>query len=101
MGQGKNASYWYFLPIVFYKLQHFYILQITIFVQHVDCQLKMLLTLSLYQQQIFRLVQIESICRREIKLGRKIEISFGKGRKTMWEKEKMLATSIFSFSHCF
>ena len=31
----------------------------------------------------------------------KIEISFVKGRKTLWEKEKMLCTSIFFFCNVF
>ena len=35
----------------------------------------------------------------KINVNEKIEICFGKDRKTLWEKEKMLVTSIFSFSH--
>ena len=31
----------------------------------------------------------------------KMEESSSKGQKTLWEKEKLLFTSNFSFSHCF
>ena len=56
--------------------------------------------LSLFtKQQNCGLVEIESICRRQIECDSKTEISFGKGRKHRGEKEKMLVTSIFSFSH--
>ena len=47
----------------------------------------------------FRLVQIESICRwQQKKCDKTIQICLGKGRKQL-EKEEMLVTSIFSFSH--
>ena len=39
--------------------------------------------------------EIERVCKQH----NKAEICYGKGRKTLWEKEKMLVTSIFSFSH--
>ena len=48
---------------------------------------------------IFRLVQIESICRGQNKCNLKKRNSFLDGKKTVLEKEKMLVTSIFSFSH--
>ena len=41
----------------------------------------------------------ESICWRKNKCDSKTEICFGKGRKNCGEKEKMLVTSIFSFTH--
>ena len=44
--------------------------------------------LTVYQQQSFRLVQIESICRQQNKCDRNIEISFGKGRKYCEERRK-------------
>ena len=45
-----------------------------------------------------RLVQIENICRRQIKCTSKLEICFMKGRKYCGKGE-MLAASIFSFSY--
>ena len=42
--------------------------------------------------------QIESNSRPQNKSQLKIEICVGKG-KTLWEKEKMPVTSIFSFTH--
>ena len=41
-----------------------------------------------YQTTIFKLVQIESICRRQYKCDRKIEISFEKGRKHCGKSRK-------------
>ena len=43
--------------------------------------------------------RLETICRRQNKCGSKIEIGFEKGRKHCGKKEKMLVTSIFSFSY--
>ena len=40
------------------------------------------------QQEIFRLIQIDSICRRIHKYGWKIKISFGKGRKHCGKRRK-------------
>ena len=51
------------------------------------------------KQQMFRLVELESICRRQNKCDFKIDIYLlWEGKKILWEKEKMLVTSIFSFS---
>ena len=47
------------------------------------------------KQQNIRLVQIESSCRQQKKWVDIIKIWLGKGRKTLWEKERMLV-SIFS-----
>ena len=44
--------------------------------------------LNLYQRQNFGLVQIESICRPQIKCDSKTEICFGKGRKHCGKKRK-------------
>ena len=47
----------------------------------------------------FSLVQIESICKRcFVMLPKKFTLT-GIEKKTLWKKEKMLVTSIFSFSH--
>ena len=53
---------------------------------------------NLSQTTNFRLVQTERVCRRQLRLdenGKK----FSKRVKTLWEKEKLLSTSNFSFSH--
>ena len=50
-------------------------------------------------RQTCRLVGIESICRQQTKCNPKVETYFEKGKKTLCENEKMLVTSIFSFSH--
>ena len=47
------------------------------------------------RQQNFRLVQIETNCRRHFKM----HVKWKKGLKTLLEKEKLLVTSNFSFSH--
>ena len=49
--------------------------------------------------QILRPVQIIGICRRKNKYNSNTEILLEKGRKKLREKEKLLVTSIFSFSH--
>ena len=54
-------------------------------------------TLLFAKRQHFRLVQIESVCRQQIKSDSKLEICFGKERKHCGKREKMLVTSIFSF----
>ena len=52
------------------------------------------------KRQIFRHIQIESICRQQNRYDTKTEICFEtERRKHCGEKEKMLVTSIFSFSH--
>ena len=51
------------------------------------------------KQQIFKLVQIESSCRLQIKCGGKIEICFGKGRKHCEKRRKCWLPAFFSFSH--
>ena len=56
-----------------------------------------LLTLS--QTTKFRLFQNERVCKRQfLSLMKTAEIS-PKGYKTLWEKEKLLVTRNFSFSH--
>ena len=52
------------------------------------CQNFIPLDLTPTTWQIFRLVQIESICSQQNKYEWKIEICFAKGRNTMGEKEK-------------
>ena len=56
---------------------------------------------TLYQTTKYRIPQIQSICRRQNKSDRKIEILLWEGLNTLWEKEKMLVTSIFSYFHIF
>ena len=46
------------------------------------------LSLTLTKRQILRLVQIESICRRQNKCKLTIEIYFGNGRKHCGERRK-------------
>ena len=48
---------------------------------------------------IFRLAQFERLCRRQNKCDLDIKILYREEKKTLWEKEKMLFTSIFFFSH--
>ena len=55
--------------------------------------------LTLSQTTNFRLFQIERVCRRQIQISQKMAESSPKGLKTLWEKEKLLVTSNFSFSH--
>ena len=51
------------------------------------------------RQQNFSLIQIQSIFRRHIKILLKtFNLSLIIGKKTSWEKEEMLVTSIFSVS---
>ena len=54
---------------------------------------------SVPNDENFGLVQIESICKRQDKYDTKTKICFGKSRKTLSEKEKMLVTRIFSISN--
>ena len=54
---------------------------------------------SLPNDKFFNLVQIESNCRRQKKKYLKRLFLSLIGLKTLWENEKMLVTSIFSFSH--
>ena len=50
------------------------------------------------KHQNFRLVQIESFCRRQNRCDSKVKVCFEPGyEKTFLEKETMLVTSIFSF----
>ena len=57
-----------------------------------------------YSQIIFhslpndKMDQIEGTCRRQIKIKLRQQFLFMIGSKTFWEKEKMLGSSIFSFS---
>ena len=53
--------------------------------------------LTLSQRTNFRHFQTERVCRRQFKIWWKWVLQ--KGRKTLWEKEKLLVTSNFSFSH--
>ena len=55
--------------------------------------------LTLYQTINVRLFQTERICRRQFQIWWKWQKVIQKGRKTLWEKEKLLVTSNFSFSH--
>ena len=51
------------------------------------------------RQHKFRLFKIESLGRWQIKCSSDDFLSVFIGWKTLWEKEKMLVTTIFSFSH--
>ena len=55
--------------------------------------------LTLSQTTSFRLFQTERGCRHTISALMKMEESSPNGWKTLWEKEKLLVTSNFSFSH--
>ena len=54
--------------------------------------------LTISQTSDFRLFQNEIVCRRQFQIRRKWPKVFQKGRKH-WEKEELLITSNFSFSH--
>ena len=51
------------------------------------------------KQQIYRLVQLESICRGQYKAIPNIEICLQNGRKHCGKRRKTLVSSIFSFCH--
>ena len=51
------------------------------------------------KRQNFRLVQIESVSRRQIKHNSKLEICFGKGRKHFGKRSKCWLPAIFSISY--
>ena len=51
---------------------------------------------SMSKRQSFRFVQIERICRRQNNSNLNVEICVQNGRKTSWEKEKILI-----FQQCF
>ena len=53
------------------------------------------------KRQNFRLVQSQSICRRQNNSRSKVEICVGKSRKHYGKREKMLVTSISPFSTMF
>ena len=55
--------------------------------------------LTLYQTENFGLFQTERVCRRYLINFMKMAESSLKWLKTLWEKEKLLVTSNFSFSH--
>ena len=55
--------------------------------------------LTLSQTTNFRLFQTEKLCRRQFQIFITIAESSPNGYKTLWEKEKLLVTSSFSFSH--
>ena len=54
--------------------------------------------LTHYQTTNFRLFQTERVCRRQISNLTKMAKSYGNLLKTLWENEKLLVTSNFSFS---
>ena len=56
------------------------------------------LGLTHYQTTNFRLFQTERVCRRQFQIWQKWPKAIQTGRKH-WEKEKLLVTSNFSFSH--
>ena len=47
----------------------------------------------------FRLFQTESVCRRQFQFFTIMAENSSNGWKTLWEKEKLLVMSNFSFSH--
>ena len=55
------------------------------------------IALTLYKTT--KLSQLEACADDKINVTEKLKICVGKGRKTLWEKEKMLVTSIFCFFH--
>ena len=58
------------------------------------------ISLTHYQTTNFRLFQTERVCRRQFQIRLKWKKVIQMGKKTRWEKEKLLVTSNFSFSHC-
>ena len=58
-------------------------------------------SLTLYQTTNFRLVQIESICRRQIECDRIIEIYFWKGRKHCGKRRKFWLPAFSPFPTMF
>ena len=54
---------------------------------------------SLPNDKILDLSELKAFADERINVVKKIKICLRKGRKTWWKKEKMLVTSIFSFSH--
>ena len=56
-------------------------------------------SINLSQTTNFRLFQTKRVCRRQFLTLMKMAESFPKGQKTLREKEKLLVTTIFSFSH--
>ena len=57
------------------------------------------MTLTLSQTTNFRLYQTERVCRKQFQVPSKWQKVPQIGRKTVREKEKLLVTSNFSFSH--
>ena len=55
--------------------------------------------LTLYQTTKFKTAPNSKHVQDDNKSEWKFEICFVKGKKALWEKEKMVVTSIFSFSH--
>ena len=58
------------------------------------------LILTLFQTTNFRLFHTERVCRRQFLSLMGMVESSPKGYKSLWEKEKLLNTSNFSFSCC-
>ena len=56
------------------------------------------LCLALPNDKILHLSELKAFAEDKSSVTQKLGICFGKGRKP-WEKEKMLVTSIFSFSY--
>ena len=54
---------------------------------------------SLLNDKFVDLSKLKAFADKKINVTQKLKISLGRGEKTLWEKEKMLGTSIFSFSH--
>ena len=82
VGTGENASYQHFFPNLFSnpiinKCHH----------------------LTLSQTTNFRLLQTERVCRRQFPNFTKMAENYPNRKKTLWEKDKLLITSNFSFSH--
>ena len=55
--------------------------------------------LTLSQTTNSRLFQTERVCRRQFQILMKMAESSQNRQKTLWEKEKLLVMSNFSFSH--
>ena len=66
--------------------------------KRVKSSLRWKLCLTHYQTTNFKLFQTERVCRRQFQNWRKWQKVIQTGRKH-WEKEKLLVTSNFSFSH--